>query len=209
MEKMSNNNSNKKYAVLKNIFNKDFVISAIIPIIIFSVLDHQGMTLNGIILSGVWSIGVVCINFIKEHKINALASISASISVIGLAGTIISKNATFYLISPIIQDILLALMFFGSLFFERSLIQVIVEQSYLKNVSEDLKKQPKYKKAWRIITIAWAILNISQAAVRIILLYTVSMSSYYAISTVYSNISTPVLIAFSIMFPGWYWKRAK
>ena len=147
------------------------------------------MTLNGIILSGVWSIGVVLINFMKEHKINALAAMGASFAGVGVIGTVISKNPTFYLVAPIIQDILLALIFFGSLFCQRSLIQIIVEQSYLKNVSEEFKKQPKYKAAWRIVTIAWGVLNISQAVLRTILLYSVSMSSYYAISTVYGNIS--------------------
>jgi len=210
MEKVSdNNNSNKKYSVLKNIFNKDFVVSAIIPIIIFSVFDKMEMTLNGIILSGVWSIGVVLINFIKEHKINALAVMGASFAGVGVIGTVISKNPTFYLVSPIIKDILIALIFFGSLFLKRSLIQIIVEQSYLKNVSEDFKKQPKYKAAWRIVTIAWGILNISQAGFRTVLLYSVSMSAYYATSTIYDNISTPLLLAFSILFPKWYWKRTK
>jgi len=210
MEKVSdNNNSNKKYSVLKNIFNKDFVVSAIIPIIIFSVFDKMEMTLNGIILSGVWSIGVVLINFIKEHKINALAVMGASFAGVGVIGTVISKNPTFYLVSPIIKDILIALIFFGSLFLKRSLIQIIVEQSYLKNVSEDFKKQPKYKAAWRIVTIAWGILNISQAGFRTVLLYSVSMSAYYATSTVYDNISTPLLLAFSILFPKWYWKKTK
>ena len=209
MEKLANNNSNKKYSVLKKIFNKDFVVSAIIPVIIFYAFDKIGMTLNGIILSGVWSIGVVLINFMKEHKINALGAMGAIFAGIGVIGTVISKNPTFYLVSPIIQDILVAIIFFGSLFFERSLIQVIVEQSYLKNVSKERKKQYEYKKVWRIITAAAAILTISQAALRIILLYTVSMSSYYAISTVYGNISTPIFIAFAIMFPKWYWKRTK
>jgi intracellular septation protein A len=207
MERLCNNNSNQKVSLLKNIFNKDFVISAIIPVIIFSVFDKYNMTFIGIILSGVWSIGVVLINFIKEHKVNALATMSAVFSGIGIIGTIISKNPSFYFVSPIIQDILIALTFFGSLFCKKTLIQIIVEQSYLKNVSEEFKKQPKYKSAWRIITIAWGILNISQAMLRIILLDTVSMSSYYAISTIYGNISGPILLAFSIMFPKWYWKR--
>ncbi len=209
MDRPSQDNSSKKYSVLKNIFNKDFVISAVTPIIIFTFFDNLGMTFDGIILSGGWSIGVICVNFIKERIISALASISAIVAVIGLIGTIISKNAAFYLISPIIQDILIVFMLFGSLFLERPLIQVIVEQSYLKNISKERRKQPEYKKVWRIITIAWGVLGISQAVVRIILLYTVSMSSYYAISTVYGNVSTPLMIAFSIMLPKWYWRRKK
>lgn len=202
----SSNNSNRNHSVLKNIFNKEFVISAIIPIIIFSAFDKFKMTLTGIILSGLWCIGVVLINFIKDHKINALAAMAGIFSAIGLIGTIVSKNPTFYLIAPIVQDWLYALIFFVSLFFERSLIQIIVEQSFLKNVSEEFRRKPKYKSAWRILTCAWGILSISQAVLRMILLHSLSMSSYYAISMAYSNISTPLLIAFSMTFPKWYWK---
>lgn len=202
MKKSSTNNS-----IIKTVFNRDFVISAIIPVIIFYVFDKLNMTLNGIILSGVWSIGVVVFYFIKDHKINALATIAGVLSAIGLICTVVSKNPTFYLISPIVQDFLIAIIFFGSLFLERSLIQIIVEQTYLKNVSEELREKPKYKSAWRILTIAWGILNISQAIVRIVLLHSVAISSYYTLSTLYSNISTPLLIAISITFPKWYWNR--
>lgn len=68
----------------------DFVVSAIIPIIIFSIFDKMEMTLNGIILSGVWSTGVVLINFMKEHKINALAAMGASFAGVGVIGTVIA-----------------------------------------------------------------------------------------------------------------------
>ncbi|MDS0525903.1 hypothetical protein NNC19_09460 [Clostridium sp. SHJSY1] len=89
------------------------------------------------------------------------------------------------------------------------LLQVIVEQSYLRNLPEEFKMTAKYKKTWIILSIAWGVLNISQAAVRIVLLHSVSMSSYYTINTLYSNISTPALIAISIAFPRWYWKTEK
>jgi intracellular septation protein A len=207
MESLSKDSCNKKNSILKNIFNKDFIISAIIPVVIFYVFSKTKMSLTGIILSGVWSIGLVIFNYIKEHEINALATMAAAFSGIGLVGTVISKNPTFYFVSPIVKDILLALIFLGSLFLERPLLQVIVEQSYLKNVSEEFRKKQKYKSTWTILTIAWGILNISQAVIGTILLYSVSMESYYAISTLYSNISTPLLLAFSITFPGWYWKK--
>lgn len=202
MEKAAGNNN----SLLKNIFNREFVVSAVIPIIIFSIFNQMKMTLSGIILSALWSIGVVLVNYIKERKINALATMAGVFSAVGLIGTIISKNPTFYLISPIVQDILYALVFFGSVFLERSLIQIIVEQTYLKNVPEDFKKQKKYKNAWVILTCAWGALNVFQAVIRIILLKSVSMSSYYAISTLISNISSPMLLVFSITFPRWYWK---
>lgn len=42
MGQVQNNNK----SVLKNVFNKDFIISAIIPILIFTVFDKYGMTLK-------------------------------------------------------------------------------------------------------------------------------------------------------------------
>lgn len=197
----------KNQSMLKSIFNKDFIVSAIIPVIIFSLFDRNGMTMNGIILCGSWSIGVVVINFIKKHQINALAMMSATFSGIGLVGTIISKNPTFYFIAPIAQNMLIAAVFFGSLYFKKPLIQIIVEQSYLKNVPEVIKGNPKYKVNWEILTAAWGILNITEAVLKIILLNVVSISSYYAISTVCGNVLDSSLLIFSILFSKWYLKK--
>ncbi|URZ18029.1 VC0807 family protein [Clostridium felsineum] len=204
MEKKSLSNSNKAI-----IFNTDFVASAIIPIIIFYVFNKFNMTLQGVTLSGVWSIGIILFNFVKSHRVNALAIISGIISIIGLIGTLLSKNPTFYLISPIIQDTLISIIFFISLFLKKSLIQVIVEQSYFKNASEDTKRNSRYLRTWRILTFSWGLLALSQAVVRLILLHYLSMSSYYTIGMLYGNISTPLFIAFTIAFPKWYWHRKK
>lgn len=204
---ITSKNNNKTNLILKSVLNTDFVLSAIIPILIFYFFDKLNMTLDGIVLCGVWSIGVVVLGFVRDKKFNALAVMSGAFSAISLICTVISKNPTFYMAAPIIQDLLIALVFSISLFSNRSLIQVLVEQSYLKNASESLKSSPKYKAAWRILTIAWALLNLSQAALRIMLLHSVSISSYYAINTSYNSISVPVLIAFSVLFPQWYWKK--
>lgn len=75
MEKLGIRNKNDGHSLLKNIFNRDFVISAIIPVVIFSVFNKFKMPLDGIILSGLWSVSVVLISYIKEHKINALAAL--------------------------------------------------------------------------------------------------------------------------------------
>ena len=95
------------------------------------------MTFLGTILTGAWSIGVVCVNYIKDHEFNAIATISAVFAGSGLIGTIVLINPNFCKISPIVQDIL------------------------------------------------------------------------YAASTAYGNISSPLMLAFSIMFPKWYYKRVK
>lgn len=207
MENVEKPNLPRKQSFLRNIFNQEFLISAIVPLVIFYIFDYFQMTLNGIILSGCWCVCVVAIKLIREHKVNVIALLAGIFSAVGLVGTIISHNPTFYLISPIVIDILYALIFLGSLLTPRPLIQVFVEDAHLGMFPEELRCTRKYKRAWQIITVAWGILNITQALLRILLLHSVSMSLYYSISTIYSSISSPLLLVLSYLFPRWYWRR--
>ncbi len=206
-EKINTSKSVTRKLIFENILNLEFVVSVIIPIILFSAFDHYRMTLEATIISGSWSILVMLILFIKNRKINIFAASGTGFSVIGLIGTIISKDPVYYLASPIVIDLLLAVVFLGSVTIGRPIIQVLAEYTVKGGFSEELRKKPEYKSAWIIVTTLWGILNITQALLRIILLYSVSKEIYYAVSTAYGSISSPLLLLFSFWFPGWYWRR--
>ncbi|ADK14670.1 VC0807 family protein [Clostridium ljungdahlii] len=207
MEKSYANGVKNKSSILRNILNKDFVVSAIIPVVIFYVFDKFKMTLSGIIFSGLWSIGVVIANFIKTREINALAVMAAAFSGIGLVGSVISKNATFYFVSPLVGNALVSLLFFLSLLSRKSLIEVIVEQSYLKNAPEKMKNDKDHKFVWRFLSAIWGFGNLSQVILGVVLLKVASMSLYYAVINIYGNILSILLLAFSITFPKIYFKK--
>ncbi|QXE20777.1 VC0807 family protein [Clostridium sp. 001] len=209
MEKSYADGVKNKGSILRNVFNRDFVVSAIVPVVIFYVFDKFEMTLSGIIFSGLWSIGVVIINFIKTKKLNALAAIAAAFSGIGLVGSAISKNAAFYFVSPLVGNALVSLIFFLSLLSRKSLIEVIVEQSYLKNAPEKMKNDKDHKFVWRFLTAIWGFGNLSQVILGAILLKVVSMSLYYAVINIYGNILSILLLAFSITFPKIYFKKKR
>lgn len=126
-----------------------------------------------------------------------------------LAGSVFisPRDPKFYLASPIVTDSILALVFLGSILFGKPLIQVFAEYTVKGSFSEELKKKPKYKAAWTILTVAWGVLSITQALLRIALLFSVSNELYFSISTTYGNISTPLLLVITFWFPGWYWKK--
>jgi hypothetical protein len=197
----------KKRSIFRQIFNKEFVISVIIPLVIFYFFNFLKMNLIGLILSGCWCVGVVILKFILEHKIKMLPLLGGFFSAIGLIGMILSGNPKFYLVEPIFEDIVIALLFFSSLFFHRSLIQIIVEDSYIGMFPEEFQKTSKYKSAWQILSIAWCVLNLSQAILRSILLFSVPLEVYYIVSMIYTRVSSPLLLVLSYWFPQWYWKR--
>lgn len=197
----------KLLTILKQVFNRQFVVSAIIPLLVFFIFNHWGMTLPGIVASGSWSISVILWGLIKERRANTLASLAAITSLIGLLGTIISRNPLLYLVSPIVTDVLTSLLFFSSLFVARPLVQMIVEETWVNAFPDDFRRTSKYKTPWRILTMIWGVLNLIHAAFRGILLLTVPIAVYYSASTILNSTSSIVLMIFSIWFPGWYWAR--
>jgi intracellular septation protein A len=195
--------------IIKRIFNLHFFLSVVIPIIIFYVLSHLNMILLGTILAGSWALAAIVFQYNRERKVNIFAIIVALFSIVGLFGTIVFHNPTFYLESPILMDLVLGSIFLGSLLIGKPLIQIFAEYEMKDAFSEKLRMHPKYVSAWRILTAGWGLICISQALLRLALLYTASPEVYYSISSVYGNVSTPLFLLFTFWFPKWYWRDLK
>ena len=66
---------------------------------------------------------------------------------------------------------------------------------------QNLHRHPKYISTWRLLTAGWGFLSISQALLRLVLLYTASPAYYYMVSSVYGGVRTPLFLVFSFWFP--------
>jgi hypothetical protein len=55
--------------IVKRIFNLDFFLSVVIPIIIFYVLSHFNMILLGTILAGSWALAAIIFQYTKERVV--------------------------------------------------------------------------------------------------------------------------------------------
>lgn len=206
-EKADDRKPTTKGLIRENILNMEFFFSVVIPIALFSAFDHYKMTLNGTMAAGGWSLGMIIFQYIRDKRVNVFAAIGAIFSAIGLVGAVVSRNPMYYLASPIVIDLLQAIVFFGSVVIGKPLIQMLAEYTIKKKFSEEFRRQAKFKKAWVILTVAWGVLAVTQALLRIVLLRYASNEVYYAVSSIYGSISTPLMLAVSFWFPGWYWKH--
>lgn len=197
----------RQKSALKSLFNMEFMLSVILPIILFLVFDRMDMTLEGTIAAGAWSLLMAVIVLIKDRRVNIYALLGLIFSVIGLVTTVISSNPLYYLASPIVSDLLLALAFFASVAVRKPLIKEFAEYQMKDMFSPALRAKPMYNNAWMIITAAWGVLSLLQAAIRIVLLLTVSNAVYYSASMIIGNVTTIIMLIGSVKFPSWYWKR--
>ena len=110
MDQNNNLQPPRRMNLLKMIFNREFAGSAVIPLIVFYVFDSMGMVLTGTIVSGAWCVLIVIIGLVRDKKINFIALLPAIFSAIGLVGTIVSQSPRFYMASPIICDLIQAVL---------------------------------------------------------------------------------------------------
>lgn len=199
----------KQKSALGKLINAEFIFSIIIPILLFLVFDKMGRTLTGTIAAGSWSLLMTVVIFIRDKKLSLYAILSLIFSVIGLVTTVVSNDPVYYLASPIVSDILLALVFFVSAAIGKPLIQQFAEYQMKDMFSPALRAKPMYKNAWMILTVAWGVLSLLQAFIRTVLLVSVSHSVYFSVSTFIGSVTTIIMLVGSVRFPSWYWKREK
>ena len=116
-----------------------------------------------------------------------------------------SKSPKLYLVAQALDYGLSGIFCFLSLLFPRSLVQLFAEESGIR-MPEVIRSSPYYVKAWRIITVAWGGVFMIIAAM-LVMLNMGNLGSVAIVDMVAGWASMIILIAFTVIFPRWYWTR--
>ena len=192
---------------------RQLLIGALAPITIFYVLHRLGRPLTGALLAIAWSIGLLVIKYWRLRRIELFPALAIPVILIELIGTLITRNPGFYLAAAAIDNVLWGLLFLGSLFFARPLLQIFAE---LLNpglgspefLSHFEMRVQLYRSAWKILTVIWVVVFFLKA---ILLIFSQLMLPLEAFLIVRIASGLPVLVVMLILsyrFPGWYWARA-
>ena len=141
---------------------RQFILGALVPILFFYVFHRFGQPLIGALLAISWSLSLLVISYWRSRRIELFAGLAIPIITIELIGTLITRNPDFYLASAAIDKILWGLLFLGSLFLRRPLIQIFAESLNPGFGSQELLNQTKispqlYRLVWQILTSIWAV----------------------------------------------------
>lgn len=193
---------------------RQFGLGALIPITIFYTFQRVDQAITGALLAAGWGLGVLVITYWRSRRIDLFAGLATPLVLIELIGTLITQNPDFYLASLAVDSVLWGLIFLGSVFLPRPLIQIFAELLNPGLGSEGFLQQHKmsaqlYRSAWQIVTAIWGIVNLLKAVILIFSQLWLPLEAFLLIRTA---LGIPVLVAmivFSMRFPGWYWERAR
>ena len=191
---------------------KQFIIGALIPILIFYLFHRADKPLTGAFLAAGWSVGVVTITRLLFKKINLFAALSIPITLIEIASLVVTLNPEFYLATAAIEHTLWGVVCLGSVAFSRPLILIFAQAMGGIQKSQELGefgKSDEFRSAWIILTIIWGIMHLIAAIVLIASQMWLPLEFFLILRTTLGTPLLAVLIAFSFWFPRWYWNRSE
>jgi intracellular septation protein A len=191
---------------------RQLILGFLVPITIFYVFHRLGRPLTGALLAIGWSIGLLVIKYLRSRSLELFPALAIPIVLIELIGTLITKNPDFYLAAAAIENVLWGLLFLGSLFLTRPLIQIFAEHLNPGLGSQEFLSQFEmpvqlYRSAWKILTVIWAGVYFFKAIILILSQLKMPLEAFLIVRIA---IGLPVLVAmliFSYRFPRWYWGR--
>jgi VIT1/CCC1 family predicted Fe2+/Mn2+ transporter len=189
---------------------KQFVIGALIPIVIFYLFHRVDKSLIGAFLAAGWSVGVVTTTRLLFKKTNLFAALSIPVTLIEIASIVITLSPEFYLATAAIEHILWGLVCLGSTAFYRPLILIFAQaMGGIPKTQElgEFGKSDEFRSAWVILTIIWGITHLIAALVLILSQIWLPLEIFLIMRTAFSTPLLAALVAFSLWFPRWYWNR--
>lgn len=185
------------------------LLGALVPYLLYILLDREGMRLAGALAATGWSAAYLALRFLLKRQWDVFGLIAGLLSGAELLVILISGTAEVFLWSSVVYAVVTAAAFLGSVPLSRPLMQVIAEQSAgIDRFPEALRAEPRYTRCWRIVTLVWGLTALLKAALLASLLLSgIDISVYFAVRLMLGWPMTAARILFSIRFPRFYWRK--
>ncbi len=192
---------------------RQLMLGALAPISIFYALHRLGQPFTGALLAIGWSIGLLLIKYLRLRRIELIQALAIPIILIELIGTLITRDPAFYLAAAAIDNLLWGLLFLGSLFFTRPLLQIFAEilnpglgsPEFLDHFEMPVQL---YLSPWKILTVIWVIVFFLKAILLIVSQLKLPLEAFLVVRTASGLPVLVLMLILSYRFPGWYWERA-
>lgn len=180
-------------------------VGLLIPKAILFIAISYNRLVPGASLAVIWCLGVYIAGVVSRNKVNAFMVLALVMIVLRVVVILASENPSLYLIAQALDSAVYSVIFFLSLFFKRSVIQVLAESSGIY-IPENVRASHYYSRCLRIVTSVWASAYLLVAVILAILRME-NMRSVAAVDILSSWPLMMALILFTVIFPRWYWKK--
>lgn len=165
------------------------VVNAALPVIAYGQLTDRGWSpTSALLASSVFPIAATVFSLARSRALDGLGLVSLALIVVGVAGSLLSGNPRFLLIKELALNGIFGLIFAGSLFFPRPLAFFFGRQFATGGDPERVVAwnaywvYPQFRRVQYTITIVWAVVLVTEAIVRVALVFVLPVSTFVWLS---------------------------
>ncbi len=183
------------------------LFDAALPFAAYHVLKGQGVsTVAALSLAGVFPAGGVMLGFIRRRTVDGFGVLVLAAITVGVATSLISSNARFILTKESFFTGAFGVAMLGSLFVRRPLTFYFARRFRAGDDPEarrrwdDLWQYESFRRANRLMTVVWGMAFMVEAAVRVVMAYTLPVSVVQAVGSVMAFAVVAALMAGSTAY---------
>jgi intracellular septation protein A len=176
-----------------------FATDSVIPVVLFLVLNGTAGIGWAMVASTVWAVSLIGLRLHRHGAVGVLVWFSLGFVVVrGVAGLLARSDAVYF--GPgILNTLLVALAFAGSVCLRRPIVGMIAPIFY--PFPDDVRAHPTYRRVFSRLTLAWAALLASSVALQIWLLATASTNTYLVVRSAVTWPLSLALFVISLRYP--------
>lgn len=178
-------------------------VDVALPSVVYFILRQFGMSdvLALAFGSGVSVIRII-LEFVRNRKIDALAFLMFLFFLVGIATSFFTGNARFMIAKDSLFTGIFALVMIGSAFVGRRPLIFYLGRQFAGSESFEQKwnELERFRHNLRVMTVVWGIGYLIEAIVRVIVVFTLSISMSVLVSPLLLAFTTLVLIVWTRLF---------
>ncbi len=185
---------------------RDFIIGAVVPMVVFYAFHHGGRPLVGALMAAGWGVLVVIASYLFGGKANRFAALLVPFSVIELAVTIVSRSPDLFLATTAINYFLWGGVLLFSNLISHPLMKVFAEATGKLPSEEELVESGRaelFRSLWNVLTGIWGCVYLVAAGVLVLAQVATSVETFLFVRVC---LGTP-LLGTMFVFTAWFSRR--
>ncbi len=169
----------------------NLLINGVLPIVLYQVLTARGVaTVPALVAGAVFPVAYTVVDWTRARRLDLIAGISLCFILVSAAASLISGSARFTLIKESFFTGLFGLVFLGSLLAPRPLMFHMAQKFATGGDPERVRlwgerwQYPGFRHAMRVMTAIWGVMFVTEALIRVGLVFLLSTSVFLVASQV-------------------------
>jgi hypothetical protein len=187
-------------------YGLEILINGVLPFVIYLAADKRLGDVGALIASSVPPIAWSIYQFVHSRRVDALSLLIITGIVLSMLALLGGGGAKFLQLRENLVTGVIGLIFLGSVLFRRPLIYYLARAGIMRNTPHEaesfdaMRESAVFKQTMLVLTLVWGFGLVARTAIACVLVFSVPIPTYLALSPVLGYASMGGLAGFTVLY---------